>query len=108
MKGFLNRGRDLILPGWRWLYEPLPNSNQPVGLRFSHRAGRYRLMANHRFRPRFVGVVDMYDGRSISDPPQVPLTLRSTNPGLGFHAERRGIDPGGHRFRPRFVGVVEV
>ena len=31
-----------ITPGWRWLYEPQPISNQPVGLGFLHRAGWYR------------------------------------------------------------------
>ena len=54
--GFLIRGWELILPGCggtstlargatlaaRWLHEPYPISNHPVGLGFPHRAGRYR------------------------------------------------------------------
>ena len=31
MEGFLIRGWDSLSPGWRWLYEPEPISNQPVG-----------------------------------------------------------------------------
>ena len=56
MKGFLIRGWDLYIPvsgatstldggatlAARWLHEPQPISNQPVGLGFPHRAGRYR------------------------------------------------------------------
>ena len=38
---FLIQGLDLILPGWRWIHEPLPISNQPVRLKFPHRARRY-------------------------------------------------------------------
>ena len=56
MERSLTRGWELILPGCGrtsalsrgatlaacWLYEPLPISNQPVGLGFAHPAGRYR------------------------------------------------------------------
>ena len=56
MGGFLIRGWEVILPGFggtsalargatlaaRWLHEPQPISNQPVGLGFSNPAGRYR------------------------------------------------------------------
>ena len=56
MEGFLIRGWDLNLPvsgatstlaggatlAARWLHEPQPISNQPVGLGFPHPAGRYR------------------------------------------------------------------
>ena len=31
-----------VLPGWRWLHEPQPILNQPIGLGFPHRVGRYR------------------------------------------------------------------
>ena len=55
-EGFLIRRWERILPGCgetsalaqgetlaaRWLHEPQPISNQPVGLGFPHRAGRYR------------------------------------------------------------------
>ena len=56
MEGFLTRGWELILPGCggtsalargatlaaRWLHEPQPISNQPVGLGFPHLTGRHR------------------------------------------------------------------
>ena len=56
MEGFLIRGWELILPGCggtaalargstlaaRWLHEPQPISDHPVGLGFPHPAGRYR------------------------------------------------------------------
>ena len=56
MGGFLTRGWELILSGCvgtsafargaslaaRWLHEPQPNSNHPVGLGFVHPAGRHR------------------------------------------------------------------
>ena len=56
MDGFLIRGLEIILPGCggtsslargatlatRSLHEPQPISNHPVGLGFSHPAGRYR------------------------------------------------------------------
>ena len=56
MEGFLTRRWEFILPGCcvtsafsrgatlaaRWLHEPQPISNQPVGLEFARFAGRYR------------------------------------------------------------------
>ena len=56
MEGFLIRGWELILPGCggtsalargatlaaRWLHEPQPISNHPVGLGFPHPSERYR------------------------------------------------------------------
>ena len=56
MEGFLNQGWERILPGCdgtsalargatraaRWLHEPQPINNHPVGLGFPHLAGRYR------------------------------------------------------------------
>ena len=56
MEGFLTRGWEFILPGCggtsalaqgatlaaRWLHEPQPISNHPVGLEFPHPVGRYR------------------------------------------------------------------
>ena len=43
----------------RWLHEPQPISNQPVGLGLSHRAGRYRT-GDLCFRPRVGGVVEVW------------------------------------------------
>ena len=56
MEGFLTQGWELDLPGCggtsalargatlapRWLHEPQPISDRPVGLGFPHPAGRYR------------------------------------------------------------------
>ena len=56
MEGFLTRGWEFILPGCggtsalaqgatlaaRWLHEPQPISNQPVGLGLSHPGGPNR------------------------------------------------------------------
>ena len=42
----------------RWFHEPQLISNQPVGLGFPHPAGRYP--GDLRFRPRVVGVVDVW------------------------------------------------
>ena len=38
MEGYLSRGCNLFLPGWRWFYKPQPISDQPEGLGFPHRA----------------------------------------------------------------------
>ena len=71
MDGFLNRGWELIIPGCggtsaltrgatlatRWLHEPQPISNHPVGLGFPHLRGGIH-PGNLRFRPR-VGVVEI-------------------------------------------------
>ena len=75
MEGFLIWGWEHILPGCggtsalargatlaaRWLHEPQPISNHPVGLGFPHRAGRYRPGRSlfSCFRP-WVGVVDAW------------------------------------------------
>ena len=80
-KCVLCRGWDRILSGCRWLHEPQSISNQPMGLEFPHRAGRYR-PGGPSFCPRFDEIVDVWtDFRSgdgtISSPGG------STNPGLG-------------------------
>ena len=75
--------------------------------------------ADHRFRPRVVGVVHVYGG--IYDPgmgsyrPQVALDIFSSPSqstigrwGWGFHTVRGGFDPGDHRSRPQVVGAVDV
>ena len=40
LEEFMIRGWGHIIPGWRWLYQLRPISNQPVGLGFPHRARR--------------------------------------------------------------------
>ena len=42
MEGILMRKCYLIFPGWRWLHEPQPFSDQPVALGSPQRAWRYR------------------------------------------------------------------
>ena len=71
MKGFLIQGWDPIVPGRGmtstlsrgealaayWLYEPQLIDDQPMGVGYHYRAGRYR-PGDHRSRPRVVGVAD--------------------------------------------------
>ena len=73
MEGFLIRGWEIILPGCggtsalargatlaaRWLHEPQPISNQPVGLVFPQTAGRYR-PGGSLFHPRVDRVVEKW------------------------------------------------
>ena len=73
MKGCLIRGWDLNFPvggatstlaggatlAARWLHEPQPISNQPVGLGFPHRCGAVSTW-DPRFRARGVGLVEMW------------------------------------------------
>ena len=66
MEGFLIRGWDLILPGWRWLHEPQPSSNQPVGFVF-HTVRRGFDPGDHRFRHRCVGVAGAWKDFSSGD-----------------------------------------
>ena len=101
IKGFLIRGWELILPGCggtsalargatlaaRWLHEPQPISNHPVGLGFPHPAGRYRPGGFAFSSPYGWSCRDM-DGFLIR----------------GWEL----IVPGDHRFHPQVVGVVDV
>ena len=99
-----------MLPECRWFHEPQPISNQPVGLGFPHRAGRYR-PGVPPFRPHFA--VFVIHGR-ISDPgmgsypPRVCLALPSTNPRLGFPHRAGPYRPGGPPFTSPVCGVVDV
>ena len=75
MEGFLIRGWKLILPGCggtsalareatlaaRWLHEPQPISNHPVGLGF-HTLRDGIDPGDLRFRPRVVGFVEIWKG----------------------------------------------
>lgn len=55
----MTRGWNLIFSGWRGLHRP--QLKQTVGLEFPHRDGRYRTGGGHRFRPRFDGVIDVWN-----------------------------------------------
>ena len=138
MEGVLLRGYDTILPGCgvtstlargatlaaRWLREPQPTSNRPVGLGFPHLAGWYIDPGNLRFRPRVVGVVQIWkdfcsgDGKSSSPGaagprrcPEGQLSPRAgsmspsesaiTQWGWGFYTAWGGIDPGDLCLSPR-------
>ena len=60
MEGFLIRGWETILPGMHWLiYEHQPISDRPVGSGFHTVRGGVD-PGNGRFRPRVVGVVDVW------------------------------------------------
>ena len=54
LEGFLIWGWGVILPGWRWQYEPQPISNQPVGLGFPHCAGWCRPEGTTVFIPGLI------------------------------------------------------
>ena len=172
MEGFMIRGWIPTFPRCRWLHEPQPNSDQPVGLGFPHHAERYRLggpsisspdcwgytlhnvwkdfdSGTGPYPPRLykpqLGVSTQFRevstrGTTVSIPGLFELCMcgRITDPGIelyplwvalalripahqqsasgdgvstpcwDFHTVRSGINPGDHRFRPRFVGVVKV
>ena len=108
MEIFRIRGWNPIFRGWRWLHEPQPISNQPVGLGFPHRAGRHRHGRPLFWCPVCWGcmygkISDLGMGSKL---PRVVISRRT--PGWGFHTVRSGIDPGCHRFCPLFGGVVDV
>ena len=131
MEGFLTRGWELILPGCggtpaqargatlaaRWLHEPQPISNHPVGLGFPHPAGRYR-PEKSAFTSAGIWSCRCMEGFLIREwDPVVPgcrwLYIRSPANqrwarDWGFHTVRGGFDPGDHRFRPEVVRVVKV
>ena len=78
-------------------------------LGFPHRAGGGIVREDHRFRPRYAGVVDVrkdFDSGMGHYFRRVALALRT--PGWGFYTVRGGIDPADHRFLTPFVGVVDV
>ena len=59
IEGFLIRGWDPILPVWRWLHEPQPISNQPVGVDVSTPCGTVSTRGTTVFVPG-VFEVQMY------------------------------------------------
>ena len=59
MEGFIIRGRDLILSGWRWLHQPQPISDKSLWAWGSHTVRGDIDLGEHRFRPWFVAVVDV-------------------------------------------------
>ena len=114
----------------RWLHEPQPISNQPVGLEFAHFTKRYRLEGSAFSSPESWSCRDM-DGFLIRGWEMVlpgcggtsilsreatigarwlhePQPISNQSVRWGLYAARGGIDPGDLRFRPRVVGVVDV
>ena len=102
------------MPGRRWLHLSQPISDEPLGLGFPHRAGRYqpgrppfpssvcfrcveafRILIWHLILPGF---------RWLYEPP--PISHRPV--GLGFPRCVAAIDPGDHRFRLHLVGFVDA
>ena len=75
MQGFVIRGWDQILPGWRWLYEPQPISDQPEGLGIPHRAWEYRPGGSPVSSPNCFSCRCME--RFDPCPPRVPLAPRT-------------------------------
>ena len=57
MEAILTRAWGPIVPGCRWLHDPQPISEQPMGVGFLHRAGRCRPGVSPL--PGFVAVVDV-------------------------------------------------
>ena len=99
----------------RWLHEPQPISNQPVGLGFPHRAGRIDPGDLH-FRSQVVRFVDVwkdfYPGMrtpgcagSMYYPQPISHRPVASEAGVPHRAGR--FVPGDHRFRPRIVGIVK-
>ena len=103
---------EVILPGRRWLHLFQPISDEPLGLGFPHRAGRYqpgrppfpssvcfrcveafRILIWHLILPGF---------RWLYEPP--PISHRPV--GLGFPRCDAANDPGDHRFRLHLVGFL--
>ena len=104
-EGVLFRGWDRILPGC------LVASRNPVNPLSARGVGVSTLRSgldpdDHRFRPRFIGVVHLrrYFGSGYG----ILSVLALSTPGWGFNTARGGIHRGNHRFRPRFVRVVYV
>ena len=131
MEGFLTRGWELILPGCggtsaftrgatlaaRWLHEPQPISDHPVGLGFPHPAGRYRTEGSAftspgcwscRYTEGFLIRGWNLSSPGCADSMTIPSQSAIGQWDWGFHTVRGGFDPGDHCFRPRAVGVVKV
>ena len=103
-------GIELIL-GRRWLHEPQPISNQPVGLGFPHHAGRYWLggppfsfpaMGITKKVIRMVGLLELQVYGRISNPgvgpypPQVALAHAASMDGkipVPYQSSRKSQQP---------------
>ena len=141
MEGFLIRRWDLTLPvsgttstlvggatlATRWLQQPQPISNQPVGLGFPHRAERYRPGGSALLSPGCWSCSDiegfLIRGWNLSSPgaaepwccregqlsPRAgsmsPIQSATSQWVLGFQILRGGIDPGDSVFVP---GLLEL
>ena len=106
-KGFCSEdGIIRILPGCRWLHEPQPISNQPVGLGFPHRAGRYRpgeppFLSLDWWSCRYMEGFMIWGWHFI-------LSGCRWLYALGFPHSAGRYRPGDHRSCPGFGGVVDV
>ena len=103
MEGFLTRGWKLILSGCggtsafaqgatlaaRWLHEPEPFSNHPVGRGFPHPTGRYRPRGSALIVP---GLLKLKKDGRISEPwmGTYPLRVRR-NLGVGPKCNSRRV-----------------
>ena len=117
MEESLIRRWATISPKWRWLHDPQPISDQPVGSGFPHRPRQYLPGGSPFFVPGSSELLMcrmIYDLGVGSHPHRVQRN--STNPsqsaicpwGWSFRTVRGGIDLGCHRFRPQFDGVADV
>ena len=123
----MSRGATLSA---RCLHEPQPMSDQLVGWGFYTARGGID-PGDLCFRPRAVGVVDLWryftsGDKTLSSPgaveprrlPEGQLSPRAGSMsfiqsatskwGWVFHTLRGGIDPGDLRFHRRVIGVVEI
>ena len=116
VEGFLIRGWDLILLGWRCFHEYQPVSDQPVRLGFSHRSGWYRpggslfscpvCWRRRRMKGfKILGWDLIFLGWRWLHEHQ-PINNQSVE--FSHRSEGYCIDPGDHCFRLRFVRVVDV
>ena len=103
----------LILPGFRWLYEPPPISHRPVGLGFPRCVAAID-PGDHRFRLHLVGFVDAWKDFGSRDGKQSSAGASELHEShhswivqliRGFHAVWGGINPEDRCF---FLGHVEV
>ena len=61
MEGFLIRGWEIVVPGWRWIYfQATANQRSAGGVGISTPVRGGFDPEDHRFRPQVVGVIDVW------------------------------------------------